>query len=216
MKGQIGLFEYLNTANKPTPQLADGDTVYILSLDVVERGKIKRSFICGEQSENPYFGYNVKLDDGHTTVWDYLMGERVFKCEQDARRKVDSLCFEKIRPCELDFVECKSFSYIRGLDGHELTATIGKVGERQLYEHKFICYHFLKEYACTEERDAAYSKMFAELSEEAEHSNAKELIPPALDVLYKVNAELYASRGYAEHNGVFRAIAEVENENRVI
>lgn len=197
MPEQVTLFDLFK--NEPSPKFLKGDTVFIRSLDVVIQGEIGHSWLCG----NTYFGYDVDFEDGtHTVVWDYLIGDKVFFDRQSAVLKADSLHFEKILPEELTLDEYRSFEYYRKLDGHRLTATLAKIGETQLYDSGFMCYHFIRQYPNKKSRDKAYGENLSKIIEEAEQYSAIELKTPALDAVYKINDSLYASRGYAEHNGV--------------
>ena len=195
---------------KQMPKFSNGEEVFILILDTVIGGKINRSWICGEDEEKPYYGYGVDLEDGsHTVVWDYLAGKEVFKSKESATVKANSLSFEKIDPHKLLLEECRSFEYYRELDGYKLTATIAKIGEAQLYEHNFMCYHFIREYPNKKSRDKAYMENLSKTIESAERHSAVELQAPVLETLYRVNKSLYGSIGYAKHNGV-RAIESTE------
>lgn len=203
MLDQLSFEDCFNFKKIPKPKLANGEIVYIRILDTVVSGKVNRNWVCGEGKGETYFGYDVDLEYGmHDVVWDYLIGNEVFLNEKSAIQKAKSLLYEKINPKEILLDECKSFEYYRELDGHRLTATIAKIGETQLYEHNFMCYHFIRSYPNKLRRDKAYTENLSKIIEEVERHLASELQAPALDVLYKVNASLYASIGYAKHNGV--------------
>ncbi|WP_312694090.1 hypothetical protein [Caproiciproducens sp.] len=201
ISGQIGFFDYLLSKNQTVPHFSDGQPVFVRSLDVVLEGIIERSWLCGEKTENSYFGYSIDFSGrGHTTVWDYNIGDIAFddkgKALEAARKAEKALI--KIHPENMDLLDLKSYGYIRELDNHALTATIAKVGERQIYEHEFMCYHFLRSYPNQKKRDDTYRKLLAKITEESERCGACEMNPPDFDVLYKVDESLYASREFAE------------------
>jgi hypothetical protein len=189
--------------NIPDPQFSKGDPVYVLSLDVVLPGTIGHSWLCRGEDENQFYGYDVKFQNGsHTTITDLSIGEEVFCDEISANKKADSVksLYVKIELDKTQMETCRSFEYIRPLDGHKLTATVAKVGEDMLYEHGFYCYHFLRKYQNQKKRDDAFRKMLAKLLTETDSFGGTEVQDPYIDTLYKVTDELYASRGYAKSN----------------
>ena len=202
--GQLSFDDCFNLFNckvVPKPKLFDGEVVFIRSLDTVISGRVNHSWLCGD--DEIYFGYSVDLNNGaHTVVWDHLIGDKVFTSEKCATEKADSLFFDKIEPKDLLLNDSRSFEYCRNLDGHRLTATIAKIGDTQLYEHNFVCYHFIRNYPNSKSRDKAYKDILSKIIKDVEIYSAKELQAPVLDVLYKVDKNLYASRGYAEFHGV--------------
>jgi len=201
---QLSIFDLLAQINKPAqaiPKIAIGQAIFMLSLDVVLCGTVERFWLCGENDKNQYYGYSIDFcDSSHNTIWDYNVGDTVFFDEQKAYEKASQIgsSLIKLNPKSLQLSDLKSFAYIRKMDNHRLTATIAKVGDKQLYEHDFMCYHFLREYANTEKRDKEYHTLLKKMSEEAEQSEACELNPPSLETLYKVDKSLYSSLGYAE------------------
>lgn len=208
--GQISFDDFFNRKEPPKPKFFNGQEIFIRKLDTIISGKVNRNWLCSNKNEE-YYGYSVDLKDGtHTVVWDYLIGDEVFLNKESAINKAESLLFEKIDPIKLPLNECRSFEFYRTSDGYRLTATIAKLDETQLYEHSYMCYHFLKEYPNKKSRDKAYIKSLSNIIEHGKMYLAKELIIPELDVLYKVNETLYASRDYAKFNGV-KSILKIKN-----
>lgn len=199
--GQIGLSELFKKELSITPQFQKGQSVFFRSLDVVLAGTVESSWLCDFKDEDPYFGYDAMLFQGlHRTFWDRdidntaFFGEKL--AEEAAHEAKKSL--KKFSPYESEMSEVISLGYTRGLDGHKLTACLAKVGDTQIYEHEFYCYHFLRTYPNQKERDKAFKKLKCKIQSEAERNKANE-IPAELDTLYLVN-EIYASREYAEYH----------------
>lgn len=199
--GQIGFLDYMPPKRQVLPQFHKGQPIFVRSLDVVLSATIGRSWLCGEKNDSPYYGYDIDFSDGsHTVLWDYNIGNTLFADEpaaQIAAIEAKNLLV-KINPENMDLLELKSYGYIRELDNHALTATLAKVGENQIYEHEFMCYHFLRRYSDRKKRDKTYQELLTKIQREAEMNNACEMNPPTLEVLYKVDNSMYASRGFAE------------------
>lgn len=198
--GQIGFLDYM-IKKQVSPQFRGGQIVFVRSLDVVLSATIGHSWICGEKSENPYYGYDINFfDGGHTVLWDYNIGNTLFTDKPSAQASASEAekHIVKINPESMELLELKSYGYIRESDNHALTATLAKVGEKQIYEHEFMCYHFLRSYPDRKKRDEAYRTLLCRITKEAEKHIARELKPPVLEILYKVDDSMYASRGFAE------------------
>lgn len=197
------------------PRFKSGDDIFLLSLDVVEQGKVSHCFICDEHGESPYYGYHVDFPNGlHSTAWDTEINLKAFHTAKQAQIKADAVSKQltKIEPSELEYFDAVGFEYVRKSDNYVLTAGVAKVGETQLYEYKFMCYHFLRELPNAEKRDREYTKLVKELQAEGGSESQTDFAP---EVLYKAASGVYASRGYVEHNGAYISDVAQEIENNL-
>jgi len=201
MIGQICLNDIMQV--EAHPLFKEGQTVYILELDIVKRVEIgKRNWLCklGEyyQNQKPYYGYDVKGG----VIWDKDLGVTVFVDEGSALEAVARTDYEKYYPSmeSLDFTEGVGYQYQRKIDGHRLVAVIAKLGDLRMYERDFMCYSFIRTYPSTTKRDKEYAKLLNKIQNEAQRNNAATLEPIAFESpLYKVG-NIYASREYALHH----------------
>jgi len=198
---QLNIFDIMADNNKPEPQFKKGDIVFVLELDIVLRGTIDYSWICGS-GENPrYYGYSVDLDGfGHTTIWDYQIGEAVFNDESAALAMAESKHYDKLTVREDMLKDFKCFEYKRSVDGYRMQAAVGKIGDTQLYEHNYMCYRFVRQYQNAKKRDEAYKSLLKRIFEDTQRYQGVTNETYEHEALYMVTDELYASRGYAIHN----------------
>lgn len=204
LNGQIGLFDLFKKEPTIAPQFQKGQPVFFRSLDVVLEGTVTSSWLCDFKDEKPFFGYDAPLTLGfHRVFLDGDIGDTAFfdrqSADKAAREAEKSL--EKFYPFASDMAELMSFGFTRDLDGHRLTACLAKVGETQIYELEFYCYHFLRTYSSRKERDKEFKKLKVKMQNEAKQNKANE-IPAEFDTLYLVDG-LYASREYAENHTCF-------------
>jgi len=209
---QISLFDIINEARRyeAIPAFKKGQDIFIVSLDVVLEGTVGYSWICGQGEENPYFGYSIDYAGGtHTTVWDYSIGKTVFDCKEKAENAAAAIVplISKITPNEVIAHDVRSFGYLRDFDKYKLTAIVAKVGETQLYEKGFTCYHFLRTYKTKAARDKEYKTALNKAVSESDANRGVELEIPPYEDLYRVTKDLFASRVYAlEHGEEYAAL----------
>lgn len=206
MSDQISLFDTIaeNNRNEAIPLFCKHQIIFILSLDVVLKGTVDHFWVCGGEDDDPYFGYSVDLaKGGHTVVWDQNVGSTVFGSCAEAETAATKIAplIVKITPKDITAHDVRSFGYRRSCDGYELTSIIAKVGETQLYEKGFMCYHFLRTYKSKAERDKEYKTALNKAISEAEWNRGVDLENPPYEVLYRVTKDLYASREYALCHG---------------
>ena len=203
---QINLFDELVEMAKreAIPKFETGQRVFVLSLDAILAGAVNRSWVCGREGEDPYFGYSIDLDEGlHTTVWDYNIGKTLFENLEDADKSAACItpCLVKILPNNIQAHDVKVFAYNRNCDGYRLEAIVGKVGDTQLYEKGFCCYHFLRTYPTQKERDKEYKTALNKAQAELQYVGCGEIKDPVYETLYRVTDSLFASREYALNHG---------------
>lgn len=203
---QLNLFEMLSNAlaEQAQPLLSKGQTIFILSLDVVLKGMVNHFWVCGKNGKEPYFGYSIDLEIGHhTVVWDYNISKTVFASQLEAEKIASQISKQmvKIIPSELAVYDCRSFEYYRDCDNYKLEAVVAKAGETQLYEKAFMCYHFLRTYPNQAKRDTEYKSELKKMLEEVERTGGKETYDVPFEELYRVTDTLFASREYALMHG---------------
>lgn len=203
MQGQISLFDLVPAKAAPNPTFHARQTVFVRSVDMILPAVIERSFLI-DRDAGQYYGYHLAyVGGGRTVLWDHSIGDKLFSSAEYAREVAEKVKPEKISPDSLSLTDIVSYRYIRQLDGHGLTATLAKSGDKKLYEHEFMCYHFLRKYPNQKSRDKAYVDLLKKITQESDDYSAVSLNPPALETLYKVNDKLYASREYAEWQSEF-------------
>lgn len=207
---QMDMFSLL-TQLEPEPEalLNIGQKVFIVSLDCVLTAEIIDKWLC-RKDDISYYGYRVKYEKGYDCVWDYNIGDNVFLIESEARTKAKQCDFPKILHSELKLTDGVGYEYIRGCDNYKLTSFVAKVGDTQLYEHSFYCYHFLRKYKTSRDRDMAYQEIKDKLFAEAEMTNGVVSENPILEDLYYVSDGLFASRKYAEWRSELNKRLELE------
>jgi len=203
---QMNLFDILANAlaDQAQPKLSVNQTVFILSLDVVLKGTVNHLWVCGKDSNEPYFGYSIDLEIGyHNVVWDYNIGKTVFTNHLEAENVASQISklMVKVVPSETIVHDCRSFEYYRNCDNYKLEAIIAKVGETQLYEKGFMCYHFLRTYPNQAKRDKGYRELLKKMTEEVERTGGRESENAPFEELYRVTDTLFASREYALQHG---------------
>lgn len=184
------------------PKFERGDDIFVLSLDVVQKGKVSYCFICGDDAA-PYYGYSVDFQNGmHTVTWDMEIGDRTFSALVPAQNRAAEISrtLTKIAPQELKFVDKCGFEYTRNHDNYLLTAGLAKVGKDRLYEHNFMCYHFLRNFKSEKKRDEEYNRLLRDMESECVKREGKRSEFKPI-ILYKSVQGIYASRGYVEHEG---------------
>lgn len=209
---QMSIFEIAQEerCKSVSPIFEIGQNVFVLSLDVVMRGVVERMWLCGKDSEAPYFGYSIS-GSGRGVVWDTDVNKTLFDNKADANRKAASIGqrIVEFAPSEIEAHDLCGFEYYRECDDYRLTSCAAKVGDIQLYEHDYYCYHFLRTFPTQKERNKAYKKLLNKIFEESDRSGAVELAEPEFEVLYRVTDTLYASREYAErHNNEYACLME--------
>ncbi len=189
------------------PLLTTGQTVYIVELDSVNPATVTSHWFVepGDRGRvaigDGQYGYRVTNETGcRCVIWDFDVGETVFLADAAAREAAANAEVEKVFPSpdSTEITECESWAYLRRLDIRIMPAVLAKVGDLQLYEKDFMCYHFLRTYKTKKARDTQYKKMQQKIRAEAAENKGFE-VPPTFDVLYKVG-DLYASRDYALHH----------------
>lgn len=199
---QLNYFDFISVRKNPLPKFTCNQIVFILSLDIVLIGYIGNSWICEDFNNKSYYEYSINFDNGlHTVVWDRDIEKMVFTNIEEAQKcaNLAENALIKVDPQTLDFIDLHCYEYIRESDNKKLTATLAKVGDNQIYEHEFMCYHFLREYPNTQKRDKEYNNLLNKICKEAKFYNAIELNYPVIEVLYKVEDCLYSSREFAEN-----------------
>lgn len=204
---QISLFDLLSVKRweEAKPCLTIGQDIFLLNLDVVRKGAVSRMWLCDKCGDAPFYGYSIDLENGsHTVTWDTEIGKGFFASEAEA-----SVAAVKVTPTldkmtlrETDIHDRRSFKYCRSSDQRELTATVAKVGENQIYWKDFITYHFLETYPTPAIRDKKYREYLKKMQSESGNQGGTEVVgQPLAEILYRSTDTRYASWEYSERNG---------------
>ena len=202
VEGQINLFDII-AEQETVPLIPLNTPIFIVEFDVVLRATATRYWLCTHNPKS-YYGYNINFENGGcNTIWDYSIGDMVFFSQEEAEKAASECQHDKIDPGRITLDECQSWEYFRELDNHRLTATIAKIGDTRLYDHDFMCYHFIREFSTKATRDKEYKKLKLKIIEEASARNATELETPVFETVYRAdvyNNIIYSSRAHALHH----------------
>ena len=149
--GQISIFDILSSEDREeshVPQiiLKEGDVVY-----KVLKGDVCQYTVTGENSwlfGTDNRGYRLVDKDGiYNVTSNSKLGVDCFHLESDARQIAEQYLDTHDVICAKDIQhgDVIAYSYIRDLDGREMTAFYTDIGNGLLYMKEFMSYHYIVE-----------------------------------------------------------------------
>lgn len=205
-EGQINLFSFLKTEIRESPILLEkGQPVYLVNKADVIAAKVadnEKSWICGEDNR----GYRLVLKDGgYSCTWnDRILGKEAFTDYESAKAKADEwlnthsgIIFAE----DIKSLNTVAYSYIRGIDGREMTAFYCDLGNDMYYIKEFMTFHHI----CKGKNADKAIKRFVQ-QQEFKHNKPKEVVGyvPSLKNMYKCTRQSdwdYAECGYSYATG---------------
>ena len=149
--GQISIFDILSSEDReeshvPQIMLKEGDVVY-----EVLKGDVCQYTVTGENSwlfGTDNRGYRLVDKDGiYNVTSNSKLGVDCFRLESDARQIAEQYLDTHDVICAKDIQhgDVIAYSYIRDLDGREMTAFYTDIGNGLLYMKEFMSYHYIVE-----------------------------------------------------------------------
>ena len=149
--GQISIFDILSSEEReeshvPQIMLKEGDVVY-----KVLKGDVCQYTVTGENSwlfGTDNRGYRLVDKDGiYNVTSNSKLGVDCFRLESDARQIAEQYLDTHDVICAKDIQhgDVIAYSYIRDLDGREMTAFYTDIGNGLLYMKEFMSYHYIVE-----------------------------------------------------------------------
>ena len=149
--GQISIFDIISSEDReenhvPQIMLKEGDVVYkVLKGNVCQYTVTEeKSWIFGTDNR----GYRLVDKDGiYNVTSNSKLGVDCFRLESDARQIAEQYLDTHDVICAKDIQhgDVIAYSYIRDLDGREMTAFYTDIGNGLLYMKEFMSYHYIVE-----------------------------------------------------------------------
>lgn len=185
--GQISLFDMAGflgwePEKKPEPPtlLTAGQLVWLVKKgDVTEWTFTGENWICGDDGEER--GYRLK-GECYNCIWNKDIERRAFleKSQADQRAETYLLTHQVIRKEEIQPIEVKAWSYIRGVDERRMITFYAILPDGKVYIKEFMTFHHIIDYGSVEKARKALEKRFMK-QREFEYAEIVEVENP-LDV----------------------------------
>lgn len=204
---QISMMKMLD--EKGTPLFEKGDAIFVRELDFVIPAVVSSAFYIPPSRYREKGEWRYVLDlatGGHDVKGERDLGSTLFAEHEDAEKACLLKKYDKIHLGADDLHDAMGFRFTRDDDGRVLTSTVAKYGDIWVYERGFMCYAFLRRFKTEKERDKEYKKLVTKVERDAQWHGAERAENNEVDPLYRVSADVYASRGYAKHHGIQREV----------